>query len=160
MRILGLDIGEKRIGVALSDPLGITAQGLTVISCDTAAAALERVAELCREHGVTQIVAGLPVHMSGARGEAAAEVEKFAAAIEEQTGLPVEFIDERLTTREAERILIEADMKRRDRKEVQDMLAAVLILESFLNRVASSSRRQPAAKNFKRGVSGDGRKQH
>lgn len=133
MRILGLDIGHKRIGVAISDPLGITAQGLTVIVYENAAGALERLVDLCREHGVTRIVAGLPLHMSGDRGEAAAKVEKFAASIEECTGLPVELIDERLTTRVAEKTLIAGKVKRRARKEVRDMLAAVLILESFLN---------------------------
>lgn len=133
MRILGLDIGQKRIGVALSDPLGITAQGLTVIVYETMAGALDRLVELCQEHGVTRIVTGLPLHMSGDRGEAAEKVERFAAAIRKRTGLPVEFMDERLTTRAAERTLIAANVKRRARKEVRDMLAAVLILESFLN---------------------------
>jgi putative Holliday junction resolvase len=140
LRILGLDIGQKRIGVALSDPLGITAQGLTVIVYEDTAGALERLADICREHGVTRIVAGLPLHLSGDRGEAAEKVEKFAAAIEEHTGLPVEFIDERLTTRAAERTLIAGKVKRRARKEVRDMLAAVLILESFLNSAAGPNR--------------------
>ncbi len=134
MRILGLDLGQKRIGPALSDPLGITAQGLTVIAYRSRAEALERIARICREHGVTRIVVGLPLHLNGSRGEAAAGVERFAAAIGGHTALPVEFVDERLTTRAAERTLIGAAMKRKDRKEVRDMLAAVLILETFLNR--------------------------
>lgn len=153
MRILGLDIGHKRIGVAISDPLGITAQGLTVIDCRDMAAALERLAEVCREYGVDRIVAGLPLHMSGDRGETAGAVEKIAAAIEEYTGIPVELIDERLTSRMAERTLIDGKVKRKARKEVRDKLAAVLILESFLNRAARAARRQPAAiNNFKRSV--------
>jgi putative Holliday junction resolvase len=152
LRILGLDIGHKRIGVAISDPLGITAQGLAVIDCKDMAAALVRLADICREHGVTRIVAGLPLHMSGDRSEAAEKIEKFAAAIEEHTGLPVELVDERLTSRMAEKTLIAGNVRRKARKEVRDMLAAVLILESFLNRAAGPARRQPAAINFKRSV--------
>ncbi|HQE10375.1 MAG TPA: Holliday junction resolvase RuvX, partial [Bacillota bacterium] len=152
MRILGLDIGHKRIGVAISDPLGITAQGLAVIDCKDMAAALVRLADICREHGVARIVAGLPLHMSGDRSEAAEKIEKFAAAIEEHTGLPVELVDERLTSRMAEKTLIAGNVRRKARKEVRDMLAAVLILESFLNRAAGPARRQPAAINFKRSV--------
>lgn len=136
MRILGLDIGHKRIGVAISDPLGITAQGLTVIVYENAASALERLAEICREYSVTRIAAGLPLHLSGARGEAVEGVERFAAALEERTGIRVEFIDERLTTRAAERTLIAGKVRRKARKEVRDMLAAVLILESFLKSTA------------------------
>ncbi|MGI6601237.1 MAG: Holliday junction resolvase RuvX [Dethiobacteria bacterium] len=134
MRILGLDIGQKRIGVALSDPLSITAQGLTVIVYETMVEALDRLADLCREYDVSQIVIGLPLHLSGSQGEAAEKVNRFATALRERTGLPVEFVDERLTTRAAERTLIAANVKRRARKEIRDMLAAVLILESFLNR--------------------------
>ena len=131
-RILGLDIGQKRIGVALSDPLGITAQGLTVIEYDSVSAALDRLADLCHEYGVTRIVAGLPLHLDGGRGEAAEGVERLAGAIEERTGLPLEFVDERLTTKAAERTLLSANMKRKARREVRDKLAAVLILETFL----------------------------
>ena len=134
MRILGLDIGEKRIGVALSDPLGITAQGLTVIEYSSRAQALERLGAICREHDVALIVAGLPLHLNGSRGEAVAGVEKFVGALEAHTGLPVEFVDERLTTKAVERTLIGAGVKRKERKGVRDMLAAVLILETFLSR--------------------------
>ncbi|NLA04698.1 MAG: Holliday junction resolvase RuvX, partial [Firmicutes bacterium] len=95
-------------------------------------AALERLAELCREHEVALIVAGLPLHLDGGRGEAARAVEKFAGAAGKRTGLPVEFVDERLTTRAAERTLLAAGMKRRARKKVRDKVAAVLILETFL----------------------------
>lgn len=132
LRILGLDIGQKRIGVALSDPLGVTAQGLTVIEYENSSAVLDQLAEICREHEVTLIVAGLPLHLDGGRGEAARAAEKFAAAAGERTGLPVEFVDERLTTRAAERTLLAAGMKRKARKKVRDKIAAVLILETFL----------------------------
>ena len=137
MRILGLDIGHKRIGVAISDPLGITAQGVTVITYDHPAAALERLAALCRERSVDRIVAGMPLHLSGARGEAAEGVEKFAAALEARTGIPVVFVDERLTTRAAERTLIAGKVRRSARKKVRDKLAAVLILESYLSSAAN-----------------------
>lgn len=138
MRILGLDLGQKRIGVAISDPLGITAQGLTVIAYKTIPEALQRLAELCLEHEITRIVCGLPLHLDGGRGEAAQAVEKFAAAAGERTGLPVELIDERLTTREAERTLLTAGMSRKARKKVRDKVAAVLILESYLRSLAGN----------------------
>jgi len=151
LRILGLDIGRKRIGVAISDPLGITAQGLTVIDCGDMVAALERLAQICREYGVAKIVAGLPLHMSGDLGEEAGEVKKITAAIEKYTGLPVELVDERLTTRMAEKVLIDGKVRREARKEVRDMLAAALILESYLARAAKAAQRQPAAAiNMKR----------
>lgn len=132
-RILGLDIGHKRIGVALSDPLGITAQGLTVIEYDSESAALDRLDEICREHSVALIVAGLPLHLDGGRGETAVEVERFAGAVGVRTGLPLEFVDERLTTKAAERTLLSANVKRKARREVRDKVAAVLILETFLH---------------------------
>lgn len=151
MRILGLDLGQKRIGVAISDPLGITAQGLTVITYEKPAAALERLAALCREYGVTRIAAGLPLRLSGERGEAAKAAEALAAAIGKRTGLPVEFVDERLTTRAAERTLIAGNVRRKARKEVRDMLAAVLILETYLSS-AVKPKGQPAANKSKRSV--------
>ncbi len=152
MRILGLDLGQKRIGVAISDPLGITAQGLTVITYEKQAAALERLAALCREYGVTRIVAGLPLHLSGERGEAVKGAGALAAAIERRTGLTVEFVDERLTTRAAERTLIAGNVRRKDRKEIRDMLAAVLILETYLSSAVKPKGQQPASNKFKRSV--------
>lgn len=132
MRIMGLDLGQKRIGVALSDPLGFTAQGLTVISYDRDEEALQRIAALCREYTVEQIVAGLPLNMNGSRGPAVGEVERFAALLKKRTGLPLTFIDERLTSQAAERALLEGGLRRRKRKAVKDRLAAVLILQSYL----------------------------
>jgi putative Holliday junction resolvase len=127
-----LDLGQKRIGVALSDPLGLTAQGLAVISYNRDEEALERIAALCREYAVEQIVAGLPLNMNGSRGPAVREVERFAALLKKRTGLPLTLIDERLTSQAAERALIEGKMRRQKRKAVRNRLAAVLILQSYL----------------------------
>ena len=152
MRILGLDLGQKRIGVAVSDPLGITAQGLTVIKYEKQAAALERLAAICREYDVTRIVAGLPLHLSGERGAAVKAVEALAAAVEKRTGLPVELVDERLTSKAAERTLIAGNVRRKARKEVRDMLAAVLILESYLGSAVKPKGRKPAVNKLERSV--------
>lgn len=136
MRILGLDVGEKRIGVAISDPLGKTAQGMMVLTSQNREAVLQKLAALCLEHDVARIVVGLPLNMDGSRGPAVEAVEKFAAALKRKTGLPVSFIDERLTTRAAEKTLIDGNVRRRARKEVKDMLAAVLILDTYLSNPA------------------------
>jgi len=132
LRALGLDIGHKRIGVAISDPLGITAQGLTVIAGENETLARQKLQEICRDYGVERIVAGLPLNMNGSRGEAARFVENFTARLHQLTGLPVEMVDERLSSKAAERTLISGGVRRRQRKEVRDMLAAVLILETYL----------------------------
>lgn len=132
MRVLGLDFGHKRIGVAVSDPLGITAQGLAVIHFKRPEEALQELAGLCREYAAERIVTGLPLNMDGTRSEAAREAEAFASRLAELTGLPVTMVDERLTSKTAERTLIAGNVRRKARREVKDMLAAVLILESFL----------------------------
>ncbi|HOL16685.1 MAG TPA: Holliday junction resolvase RuvX [Bacillota bacterium] len=133
MRVLGLDIGHKRIGVAVSDPLGITAQGLTVITYAQESQALQKLADICREYAVERIVAGLPLNMDGSRGEAVKYVDQFARKLKDLTGLPVIMVDERLSSRAAERALISGGMRRRGRKAVKDKIAAVLILESYLS---------------------------
>jgi len=133
LRVLGLDIGHKRIGVAVSDPLGITAQGLTVITYAQESQALQKLADICREYAVERIVAGLPLNMDGSRGEAVKYVDQFARKLKDLTGLPVIMVDERLSSRAAERALISGGMRRRGRKAVKDKIAAVLILESYLS---------------------------
>ena len=132
MRVLGLDYGKRRIGVALSDPLGITAQGLEVIVCDGVPQALNRISVICKEHGVEKIVLGMPLKMNGTRGAAAEEVAAFKIKLEQTVALPVLLVDERLTTRAAEKVLIAGNMRRKRRRAVQDMLAAVLILKTYL----------------------------
>jgi putative Holliday junction resolvase len=132
-RILCLDMGEKRIGLAVSDPLGITAQGLGVWVRRNREADLEHLLQVAREYQVQQIVVGLPRHMDGRLGAAASGIMEFAGTLGE--ALEVEIIpwDERLTTAAAERVLIQADLSRRRRRQVVDKVAAVLILQSYLD---------------------------
>jgi putative Holliday junction resolvase len=132
-RILGLDMGAKRIGVAVSDPLGITAQGLEVWVRRGRSADLDHLLKVARDYQVQQIVVGLPRHMNGQPGAAAGEIMEFAGALGEALGAEVIFWDERLTTAAAERLLIQADVSRRRRRQVVDQLAAVLILQSYLD---------------------------
>jgi putative Holliday junction resolvase len=132
-RILGLDVGEKRIGVAVSDPLGVTAQGLGVLSRKDRDTDLARLQEMVRHYRVEKIVVGVPRHMDGRLGEQAQEILDLAAALAEALAAAVIPWDERLTSREAERVLIEADLSRRRRRQVVDQLAAALILQGYLD---------------------------
>ncbi|WP_027719333.1 Holliday junction resolvase RuvX [Desulfovirgula thermocuniculi] len=134
MRVMGLDVGEKNVGVALSDPLGLTAQGVEVIPRDIGEGKLlERVNRLVQEYGVEKIVVGLPRNMDGSLGRQGLRVLEFARWLREATGLPVETWDERLTTVGAERILLAADVSRARRRKVVDKLAAALILQGYLD---------------------------
>ncbi|AEB10716.1 Holliday junction resolvase RuvX [Desulfobacca acetoxidans] len=133
MRILGLDLGSKRIGIALSDALGWTAQGLTVIHRAGRARDLARVLELVKKYEVQEIVIGLPRHLDGRLGEGAEEALAWAAELREHLHIPVHTWDERLTTLQAERVLLQADLSRRKRRQVIDKLAAGLILQAFLD---------------------------
>lgn len=141
MRILGLDPGEKRIGVAISDPLGITAQGLEVISYSDTDQALNRIYEICLGYSVEKIVVGNPLNMSGSKGSASEQAEIFADSLSSKTGLPVEMLDERLTSGSAEKTLIAGGASRKKRRKVKDKLAAVLILEQYLALTESSRNR-------------------
>ncbi len=133
IRILGLDLGEKRIGVALSDALGLTAQGLTVLTRQNRELDLDQVVALVKKHEVQEIVIGLPRHMDGRLGAGAEEVMLWVQELQERLGLPVHTIDERLTTLQAERVLLEADVSRRKRRKVIDKMAAGLILQAYLD---------------------------
>lgn len=134
MRIMGLDLGEKNIGVALSDPLGLTAQGLEVIPRDADEGKfLERIGRLVQKYGVEKIVVGLPRNMDGTLGAQGLRVLEFARRLREATGLPVETWDERLSTVGAERILLAADLSRKKRRRVIDKLAAAVILQGYLD---------------------------
>lgn len=133
MKWMGLDYGDRTIGVALSDELGWTAQGLEVIRRTSKAADLARLGEIIREHGVEEIVVGLPKNMNntiGPRGELSME---FAQLLQTKFGLPVHLWDERLTTVSAERALLEADVSRKKRRQVIDKMAASLILQGYLD---------------------------
>lgn len=139
MRILGLDIGDKTVGVAVSDELRITAQGVTTIERVGIRKDTGKVIDYIREYGCEKVVAGLPVSMDGRESEQTQKVREFVTMLENKmrsTGLSkvtVDFYDERLTTVMAERVLIEADMKRSKRKEIIDRQAAVIILQSYLD---------------------------
>jgi len=132
VRILALDVGEKRIGLAVSDPLGITAQGISVLTRQNREADLARLREVAQEYHVQEILVGLPRHMDGRPGKQADAVLELARSLGDSLGIPVTPLDERLTTMEAERVLIEADLSRRRRRRVVDQVAAVLILQSYL----------------------------
>jgi putative holliday junction resolvase len=142
VRIAGLDVGEKTIGVALSDPLGLTAQGLEVIRRRAAAQDLARLSEIARLHAVERWVVGLPRNMNGTYGPGAAMARSFAEQLRDHSGLPVELWDERLTTAAAERTLLEADLSRRKRRQVIDKLAAAYILQGYLD--AGRGRGEPS----------------
>lgn len=132
MRILGLDLGERRIGVALSDRLGLTAQPLTVIERQSLAADLDTLCGLVAQHNVEQIVLGLPLSLRGTRGPAAQRAEAFGRRLEAAAGVRVQFIDERLTTVQGQRALRETGTPPRKRKQVIDRVAAQLILQQYL----------------------------
>jgi putative Holliday junction resolvase len=133
-RVLGVDHGEASLGLAISDGIGLTAQPLDAFRRVGPRKDLERLAALVREREVSRIVVGLPLRMSGEEGERARAVRDFVAALAARVpGVPIELWDERLTSAEAERILIAADVRRRVRKQVVDRLAAVLILQSWLD---------------------------
>ncbi|BCV25186.1 Holliday junction resolvase RuvX [Gelria sp. Kuro-4] len=134
MRVMGLDVGTATIGVAVSDELGYTAQGVEVIRRTGLKTDLERLGELARAYQVESVVVGIPRNMNGTYGPAAEEVRRFAQEIKKRLGLPLYEEDERLTTVAAERALLEADLSRRRRRQVVDQVAAVLILQSFLQR--------------------------
>jgi putative holliday junction resolvase len=133
VRILALDVGEKRIGLAVSDPLGITAQGLEVLTRRDPQTDLARLVEVARKWGVQEIVLGLPRHMDGRPGKAVPVILELARQLVEALGVKVATWDERLTSVEAERVLIQADLSRRRRRQVVDQLAAVLILQGYLD---------------------------
>lgn len=140
MRIMGLDVGVKRIGIALSDPMGWTAQGHSVLQRSELEADLKSIGQICRDHEVEKIVVGLPRNMDGSIGPKALEVQEFARLVEEALALKIDYWDERLSTFSAERILIEANLSRRRRKQVIDKMAAVTILQGYLDYQASGSK--------------------
>ncbi len=132
MRILALDMGEKNIGVAVSDPLEITAQGVTVIRRSSIKKDLARLRELIQEYAVEKIVLGYPLNMDGSAGEKAREILVLKEKLANTFSLPVVIWDERLTTVAAQRTLLDAGLRRAHRKKVIDKVAAVLILESYM----------------------------
>ena len=136
-RTLGLDIGDRRIGISISDSLGITAQWLTTLTRQTPATDVEAIAALVRTHQAQEVVAGLPLTMKGELGEQAQKVMVFVEALRAALSCPVHVMDERLTTVQSERALLSMDTPRSTRKKVIDQLAAQLILQAHLDVVAS-----------------------
>ena len=136
MRILGLDYGSKTVGVAVSDPLGLTAQSVETIwrkQENKLRQTLARIEELAAEYQAEKIVLGLPKNMNNTIGERAEKTLEFREMLERRTGLPVVMWDERLTTVEADRTMMETGIRRENRKEYVDMIAAVFILQGYLD---------------------------
>lgn len=142
MRILGLDFGEKTIGVAVSDPFGWTAQGLEIIRRndeDALKKSIERIAEIVKNYEVETIVLGYPKNMNNTCGDRVEKTEKFKLRLEQKLKLPVILQDERLSTVAAERGLLEADLSRAKRKAVIDKMAAVFILQGYLDKISKAN---------------------
>lgn len=136
MRILGLDFGSKTVGVAVSDPLGITAQGVEIIRRkdeNKLRQTLARIEELAKDYEAQEIVLGLPKNMNNTLGDRVEKTMEFKAMLERRTGLKVTMWDERLTTVAADKAMMEAGLNSRERKEYVDMIAAVFILQGYLD---------------------------
>ena len=133
MRTMGLDVGSKNIGVAISDELGITGQSVATLRRSSLRADLAALRALIGQHAVSRAVVGLPLNMDGSEGPMAQASREFGHALSKDAGIPVEYWDERLSTVAAERVLLEADVSRRKRREVVDRIAAAIILQGWLD---------------------------
>jgi putative holliday junction resolvase len=133
MRILAVDHGTKRMGIAVSDELQMIAQPLEYIPAEPFAAFLERFKEILHVKEVELVIVGLPRNMDGSYGPAALKVREFVAVLKDCIGVPIKTWDERLTSVQANRFLLEADVRRRDRKEKVDKTAAAILLQSYLD---------------------------
>ena len=133
-RIMGLDVGDKTIGVSVSDLMGLTAQPVTTIKRVSKKKDIESLKEIIKEKQVIKIVSGLPKNMNGTLGPQGEKVLSFCEFLKEETKIEIEFFDERLSTVQAERSLLEGDISRQKRKKVIDMLPAVIILQGYLDR--------------------------
>ena len=137
-RILGLDPGEKRIGVAITDPLGITAQGLEVITFTNLDEAFEKLEQVFLNYDIVKIVVGNPLNMNGTKGPAAEKALHFAQRLRQIFDLEVVMIDERLSSVSAEKALLSGGVRRKKRRAVKDKLAAALILEAYISSQANN----------------------
>jgi len=145
-RVLGLDVGSRRIGLAVSDPLGITAQGLETLQRRNKRHDFEYLARVIRKYKVKEIVVGLPLRMSGAEGTQSGKMRDFAEELRKKFDLPVHLWDERLTSAEANRFLRETELSIEKRGKAVDRMAAVLILQGWMeNRLSASGSRLPAS---------------
>ena len=129
---MGIDFGEKRIGLAVSDPLGITAQGIETLPNEGKKKTMLALGDICRTHDVKEIVIGLPINMNGSVGPKAKEILELVPELEENLKLPVKTWDERLTTREVGRLMSQEGLSGERKRKTSDRLAAILILQSFL----------------------------
>lgn len=136
MRILGLDVGSKTIGVAVSDPLGFTAQGLTTIRRTNKNDDIEEIKKFCDDYGVKTIVIGLPKNMNGTIGPSGEIIMSFGKLIEEELKVEIKFWDERLTTVAAHKAMLEADLSRSKRKKIVDKVASTYILQGYLDMIS------------------------
>ena len=134
MRVLCLDVGARRIGVAMSDPEGLLATPLTVVEHRDYEGVADRIGELIQEHGVQLLLVGMPRSLDGSLGHQAAEVDQFIGRLSEQISIPIETWDERLSTVAAQRMMMESGAKRSARKDSVDAMAATLILQGYLDR--------------------------
>lgn len=132
-RVLGLDVGSRRIGMAISDPLGITAQGLETLQRQNKRLDLEKLGAVVHEYEVAEIVVGCPLRMSGAEGTQAEKMKRFAEDLRARFQVPVHLWDERLTSAEANRLLRSTEMSIKRRGQVVDQIAAVLILQNWMD---------------------------
>lgn len=142
MRIIGLDIGDATVGVAVSDPMGWTAQGIKTIRRKGINSDIKEIIEIMKEYNVELIVSGLPKNMNGTEGPRVEIVKKFCERLQGEANVEVVYQDERLTTVAAERTLLEADMSRKKRKKVIDTVAATYILQGYLDREANRKKSQ------------------
>lgn len=138
-RYLGVDFGTKRVGVAISDGLGLTARPLEVMARGKA---VSRIGDLIVEYGVEHVIIGLPTGLAGQEGESASGARHLAAEIEASTDVDVELVDERFTSRIAESALLESGMKRRDRRATVDKVAAAIILQGYLDSLGSEGNQE------------------
>ena len=148
MRIMGLDYGSRTVGVAVCDPLGITAQTVETITRrdeNKLRQTLARIETLAAEYGVERIVLGYPKNMNNTLGDRAKKSEELKAALERRTGLPVVLWDERLTTVAAERVLMESGVRREHRKESVDQIAAAMILQGYLDSLSNEKKDEKEA---------------
>jgi putative Holliday junction resolvase len=137
MRILGLDVGERTIGVAISDPLGYTAQGITTIRRKNLAIDIAEIKKICDEYSVETILMGLPKNMNGTIGPSGEKAIELSKVLEEELKLPVKLWDERLTTVAAHKAMLEADLSRAKRKMIVDKIAAIYILQGYLDSLSN-----------------------
>jgi len=138
MRVIGLDLGDKTIGVAVSDPSGLIAQGIKTIKRKNIKYDINEIIEIVNEYNAEKIIMGLPKNMNGTMGSSSQKVIEFSEKIKKRIDIEIIFQDERLTTVSAQRILIEADLSREKRKKVVDTVAATYILQTYLDSICNS----------------------